>query len=176
VGDVRIGVAGWEISRVPPNGLTFFPTGEQELTPIAPHAPLELLRHGELSYFDHADFVPGLSRKVHADGREGYVAHVVRAASGRALLFLKIFHDSPASAQAPGEGEVELFANEDGAYVEVEVQGRYLQLEPGQSREFAVRWALIPLPASLTNLSNLTELARLAAGLARELGPPASPG
>lgn len=171
VGDAPVRAAGWEISRVPPGGLTFFPTGSAELTPIAPHAELLLIKTLGLSYYDHRHFALGPSRKVHADGREGFLAHVVRG-DREALLFLKTFDDQPPEAQAPGEGEVELFANEDGAYVEVEVQGPYVSLLPGQRATLAVRWTLVPLELGLAEPAQLERLAEVVRALAHEVGRP----
>jgi hypothetical protein len=171
VGDRGLTVAGWEISRVLPGGLTFFPTGDAELSPILPHAELRLKRHLGMSSFEHGGFQPGLSRKVHADGKEGFLAHVVRSASAP-LLFLKTFADSLPSDQAPGEGEIEIFANEDGAYVEVEVQGRYEVLEPGQSKSLLVRWTLAPLEPGLVEPSAFAQLSQYVRGLVEELGYP----
>ena len=59
-----------------------------------------------------------------ADGVGGFVAH---AASG--LLFLKSFADVPPELQAPGEGEIEIYAN--NRYVEIEVQGPYAVIDAG---------------------------------------------
>src|SRR5690606_30993025 len=93
-------MANWEISRVPGGGLTFFPTGATELTPIAPHSSLRLHHAFETSFYDHAEFSGRQSLKVHADGTGGYLAHV---AGG--LLLLKLFEDTLPQDQAPGEGE-----------------------------------------------------------------------
>jgi hypothetical protein len=126
-------LAAWEISRVA-GGVTFFPTGTIELTPIAPHGPLHLMRAADVSYFDHRSFQVGRSLKVHADGREGFLGHV----TGQ-LLLLKFFEKTPHELVAPGEGEVEIFAGEEGRYVEVEVQGPFAEIAPGGRSRFAVR-------------------------------------
>jgi hypothetical protein len=171
VGSASVSVAGWEISRVLPGGITFFPTGDFALTPIAPHADLVLGKVGSLSYFDHRDFEPGLCRKVHADGREGFLAHVDRTRPVP-LLFLKTFLDSAPLDQAPGEGEVEIFANDDGAYVEVEVQGRCVRLEPGQTNRLVVRWTLQTLDPRLAEAAALPELGALVREIAARVGTP----
>lgn len=150
IGERPVSVAGWQISRVAPGGLTFFLLGEQLLTPIEPHGELvveKALGHG---FFDHGRFEPGKSRKVHADAGAGYLAHVTApGADGRRVLFLKSFVDTRAAEQAPGEGEVEIFANEDGRYVEIEVQGPYQLIQPGESRSFQVEWRAMVLPREL---------------------------
>lgn len=143
-------VAGWEISRVEPRGLTFYPTGQVELTPVPPHGTLALHREHGWSFFDHASFELGRSAKVHADGELGVLAHVTAAnARGERVLFLKLFEDTSPASHAPGEGEVEIFANEDGAYVEVEVQGAHEEIPPGQEQVFHVRWLLAAVPSDV---------------------------
>jgi len=154
-GDRAFSMANWEIARVPPGGLTFFPTGSHELTPIAPHAALHLEKRLGCSFFDHRQFSPGLSRKLHADGQGGFLAH----ATGSHLI-LKMFADTTFEQQAPGEGECEIFANLDGKYVEIEVQGAYVAIAPGQRHDFLVRTAIIPV--SQLDLSDLEAWAQLA--------------
>ena len=137
-------MANWEISRVPAGGLTFFPTGETEVTPISPHASLVLQKSAGTSFYDHASFEGDRCLKVHADGTGGYLAHL----SGR-LLMLKLFEDLLPAEQAPGEGECEIFANEDGKYVEIEVQGRYEEIPVGGQSITRVRTTVCPLPSEL---------------------------
>jgi hypothetical protein len=139
-------MASWEISRVPPGGLTFFPTGSGVLTPIPPHGRLEPESDSGVSFYEHAGFLTGESLKAHADGQEGLLAHLVR---GSNLLVLKLFQDSPPADQAPGEGEVEIFANLDGRYVEVEVQGPYVSIPPGGANSFSVRTSVVPVPPAV---------------------------
>lgn len=172
VGTTPCRVAGWEVSRVLPGGLTFFPTGEAELTPIAPHGELALERAANgSSYYDHSSFEEGRSVKVHADGRGGYLAHVTAAdTAGPRLLFLKLFRDTPPAEQAPGEGEVEIFANEDGRYVEIEVQGAYESIPPGERRTFRVRWVVREIPPSVEVGIGSETLRAFVEGLAGELG------
>lgn len=145
VGSSEFRMASWEISRVPAGGLTFFPTGTSEISPVPPHFELVMEKIEGTSFFDHAGFVPGKSRKIHADGSGGYLAHL---AGG--LLLLKIFEDSQSEAQAPAEGECEIFANLDGKYVEVEVQGPYSLVKPGERSSFTVRTAVVELPQGLS--------------------------
>jgi hypothetical protein len=149
-------MASWEISRVPAGGLTFFPTGERELTPILPHSLMTTHKAHGATFYDHLGFSTGKCLKLHADGTGGYLAHV---ADG--MLILKLFADAPPERQAPGEGECEIFANEDGRYVEIEVQGAYDEIQPGQRGSFDVRTAVCDLPPGLEreNLSGLRAFA-----------------
>lgn len=140
-------VAGWEISRVPPGGLTLYPTGQAELSPVPPHAQLPLMYEQGYSLYDHAGFSVGQNLKVHADAARGLLVHLTAPSSaGKRFAFFKLFQDSTPEQQAPGEGEVEIFANEDGRYVEIEVQGAYQTLTPGEKRSFCVTWAVREVP------------------------------
>jgi hypothetical protein len=83
------------------------------------------------------------SQKFTGDGAEGWLAHV----AGDKLL-LKTWADVPSSQQAPApEGEVEIYAA--ATYVELEPQGPFTQLAPGQSLEWSVRWYLRQLPSDV---------------------------
>ncbi len=144
IGSTSFAMANWEIMRVPAGGLTFFPTGLTELTPIPPHDILPTEKIAGTTFFEHSHFTPGRCQKLHADGQGGYLAHLHGD-----LLILKLFVDTLPSDQAPGEGECEIFANDDGKYVEVEVQGPYRMIEPGADSAFFVRTAVCPLPSSL---------------------------
>jgi hypothetical protein len=158
LGEEAFSMASWEISRVPPGGLTFFPSGARVLTPIPPHAELLLQDSEGVSFYDHSTFEPGLSRKVHADGSEGFLAHLQGD-----LLVLKVFVDTPPERQAPGEGEVEIFANFDGRYVEVEVQGAYETIAPLAKSSWVVRTRVVVVPAAQRqDLEALVALARAA--------------
>lgn len=165
IGPGPLRIAAWEISRVLPGGLTFFPTGERELSPIEPHGRLELEKSEGCSFFDHGTFTPGHSSKVHADGREGWLAHLAGS-----RLILKTFRDSSPDEQAPGEGEVEIFANLDGRYVEVEVQGPYVTIEQGARSSFAVRTHVATVSDAVAQ--NRAELVKVARRLAAGVGIP----
>lgn len=146
--------AAWEVSRVPPGGLTFYPAG------ATAGGALRLDRIGDGSWYRHDP--SGLTEegaKSFADGTGGFVAHVV----GR-LLFVKAFSDLPPRSQAPGEGEVEIHAND--RYVEVEVQGPYVRIEPGEVALWPVRWFLREIPPNMSLTAGSDELMSFAAQVA----------
>ncbi len=169
-GEGTFSMASWEISRVEAGGLTFFPSGAASLTPIPPHAELVCEEVHETTFYDHSTFEIGACRKLHADGKGGYLAHL----SGD-LLMLKVFEDSLPEEQAPGEGECEIFANEDGKYVEVEVQGPYRSIGSGQASSFSLRTAVLLLPPSLTH-KDRAGLRAFADEWVARLSPPAQEG
>jgi hypothetical protein len=152
-GDRPRAVAPWEISRVRAKGLSFYPKGASR------SGSLLVEEHDGVVWYLHDPSVLGDPGKKHfADGTGGYVAHVAGE-----LLFIKSFKDIGPEAQAPGEGEIEIYAND--RYVEVEVQGPLTSLDPGASLSWTVMWQLCRLPASLHVTPGA--LASLAASLAK---------
>lgn len=146
-GGAPFNVAPWEVTRVAQGGLTFFPTGDIQFTPGGSN-PLPVFASANVTWFNGAAHPPdGQQKKMNADGKEGWVAHVAGD-----LLFLKTFADVPSSAQAPGEGEVEIFAQtaSEGGYVEVENQGSYAEIPPGGSSTYEVTWIVRELPSGVT--------------------------
>jgi Domain of unknown function (DUF4380) len=132
-------LAPWQVTRVRPNGLTFFPAGVR-------HAPsnLPVLETGGVTWFSHAiDRVDG-HQKLFADAREGWVAHV-----DGGVLLVKTFALVAREAQAPGEAQVEIYASTTHRYVEVELQGAYEIIPPGGVLTWNVDWWLRRLPDEL---------------------------
>jgi hypothetical protein len=152
-GDVTRDVAPWEISRVRARGLTFFPMGSSSSGTLTVEE-----QEGVIWYLHDPSVLGDPGKKHFADGAGGYLAHVAGE-----LLFVKSFKDVPPHAQAPGEGEIEIYAND--RYVEVEVQGPYTRLEPGSALSWTVIWQLCRLPASLHVTPGA--LAALAGSMAR---------
>jgi hypothetical protein len=147
--------APWEVSRVRSRGLTFFPTGAWAT------GPLRVERCPTATWFDHDPAALNeVGQKSIADGACGFVAH---AADG--LLYLKSFADVPPERQAPGEGEVEIYAN--NRYVEIEVQGPYASIDAGACASWKVTWYLRKLPASIVASSRNAELLAFTAGVVR---------
>ncbi|HXK18996.1 MAG TPA: hypothetical protein VNG33_14390 [Polyangiaceae bacterium] len=146
-GNLPVNWAPWEITRMPADGLAFWPTGGAPFgaSPMPTSAaqghtwcdPSET--HGE--------------GKVFADGAGGYLAYLV----GDRLL-LKAFQDQPASAAAPGEAEIELYVNADHSYVEVENQGAYACIAPGQTVSWQVTWYARQLPAGAARAGGRADL------------------
>ena len=83
------------------------------------------------------------NRKINADGK-GWLAF-----SDKGLLFVKTFPDLDASQPAPAEAEIQIYANPGKTFVEIEEQGAYTTLKPGEEVNWTVRWYLVPndLPA-----------------------------
>ena len=79
------------------------------------------------------------NRKINADGH-GWLAY-----SADGLLLIKQFDDLDASAPAPGEAEIQVYVNRGKSYIELESQGAYATLAPGEQLSWTVRWMLLPV-------------------------------
>ena len=135
-------VAPWEVTRVHTNGMAFFPKGTGE-------------RWGNLSsfaedkdgitwfYYDQ-DKIPAQHHKFFSDGAGGWVAQI-----NNDVIFLKKFSDIPATKAAPGEAEIEIYTDQKKSYVEIEQQGSYQKLQPGESLTWDVKWFISKLPGGI---------------------------
>lgn len=122
-------VAPWEISRVPAGGLMFFA------------APKETVRPADIMPFQYADDLVWIpydvserQRKMFANS-QGWLAFV-----DNGVLFLKTFEDIDATQAAQGEDELEIYYNSGKSYIELENQGAYKELQPGESYTWTVKW------------------------------------
>jgi hypothetical protein len=105
--------------------------------------------------------LPTEGRKHSADGAGGWLAHV----AGSTLL-VKTFSDVPADKQAPApEAEIAIYAAP--RYVELEPQGPYTQLMPGESLTWSVRWIVQRLSLDARAEVGNAALVELAQSLAR---------
>ncbi len=127
-------VAPWEITRVPNNGgLIFFDAPVESITP----AGLMDFRCVEGVAWYQPD-VTQQNRKINADGK-GWLAY-----ANDGLLLVKQFTDLDASQVAPDEAEVQVYVNRGKTYIELESQGAYTSLQPGERLDWTVTWRLLP--------------------------------
>jgi hypothetical protein len=132
--------APWEVSRVPRGGITFFPLGSS-LT----KGPLTVTQADGIVWFDDGtkSATSDDGSKLFADGASGYEAYALGG-----ILFLKRFADQPATAQAPGEGEICIYPG--ATWLEFEVQGPYTQIAKDGTLPWKVEWKLLKIPSSVT--------------------------
>jgi len=130
-------VAPWQNTRVRPRGLTFYPSSR----PAYDWSSLRLAPQDGVVWFQHDPEKLRESAKLYADGEEGWVAHV-----DGDLILVKVFPNVPPEQQAPREGEIIIYVHESGRFVEVEQQGAYATLLPGEAFTWPVRWILRRLP------------------------------
>ncbi|KAA9356944.1 DUF4380 domain-containing protein [Larkinella humicola] len=132
-------VAPWEVTRVHPGGLTFYPSGSDNRWGNIAGLAEDL---EGITWFQHQKTAyPSLHNKFFADGSEGWLAQVKDG-----ILFVKKFPEITANEAAPSEAEIEIYTNQAGTYVEIEQQGRWQELQPGASLTWEVSWFLRRLP------------------------------
>ncbi len=124
--------APWEVTRVPKEGLAFFPAA----APPAAGSTLEPRMVDGIAWVD-VQQAPPRDSKLFQDGAEGWLAF-----AHRELVFIKVFEDVAPADQAGGEAEIEVFINGSFGYVELEQQGPYAMLAPGASSTWRVTWLL----------------------------------
>ena len=126
-------VAPWEITRVPNGGVIFFDADPAAVTP----AGLMPVRAADGAAWIDVD-VANENRKVNIDGKGWF------AFSDNGLVLVKRFQDLEAAEPAPKEAEIQVYINARKTYVELECQGPYTVLQPGEALTWGVRWYLVP--------------------------------
>ena len=144
-------VAPWEISRVVADeeGLIFFDAPVEGITP-ANLIPFKGEAGASWYYFETG----AQNRKINADGK-GWLAY---AANG--LLMIKKFDDLTPSQPAPDEAEIQVYVNQGKTYIELESQGEYKTLAPGEGFTWDVDWYLVPLKDKPVPSKKLLDLVR----------------
>jgi len=144
-------VAPWEISRVVADeeGLIFFDAPVESITP-ANLIPF----NGEAGASWYNFETGSQNRKINADGK-GWLAY---ASNG--LLMIKKFDDITSSQPAPDEAEIQVYVNQGKTYIELESQGEYKSLAPGEGLTWVVDWYLIPLKDKAVPSKKLLDLVR----------------
>jgi len=145
-------IAGWEVSRVAPEGVTFFAGTELQALGGLP-APTLDTDASSVVWMNHAE--QPLEAKLGAHATEGFVAYQTRR-----LLFVKTFHDVPKDKVFDGEADVELYVMPT-RYVEIEQQSAAELLGPGQSLGYRLKWFLRELPEAFTPGTTRSELYEL---------------
>ena len=143
-------VAPWEITRViNDGGVIFFKAPLKGITPAGLMAFEE--KYGAVWYCpDEAN----QNRKINADGK-GWLAY-----ANNGLLLLKKFDDLKADQPAPDEAEIQVYVNRGKSYIELESQGAYTTLQPGQEVKYTVRWYLKPFDGDATPSKQLLKMTK----------------
>lgn len=142
-------VAPWEITRVPNEGIVFFDASSGTITPAD---LIPFTQEYGVSWY-HTDARNG-NRKINADGN-GWLAY-----TNNNLLLVKTFPDLESSQSAPAEAEIQLYVNSGKTYLELESQGAYTELKPGESLSYTVRWYLMPVNSESITSQQLISKAR----------------
>lgn len=141
--------APWQVTRVPRNGITFFPTGTGSCSGTCP-TELTIAKAGGFSFweYDASDVGAGSPGGGNAwgdkwvgDGANGWLAH---AHDGVVLLFQ--FPDVAAAQFPPGDGDIAIYASAQAPYVEIEPEGAYAPIAAGATLSWKVKWSLHAIP------------------------------
>ena len=150
-GDAERKVAPWEISRVvaDESALIFFDAPVEGITP-AGLIPFKAESGASWYSFEQAP----QNRKINSDGK-GWLAY----AAGN-LLMIKKFADLTPTQPAPDEAEIQVYVNQGKTYIELESQGEYKNLQPGESLTWEVVWYLVELKDAPNPSKKLLDLVR----------------
>jgi hypothetical protein len=156
-------VAPWQVTRAAREGVLVWAAGE----PFTDADRMQKQQEDPGCWFRHADstatfgglvtagahaaiVVPEVptTSKYFTDAR-GWLAHIHRG-----ILFLRTFPDLTPEQAAPRQGELELYFNVERDYIELENQGAYVTLAPGQRLHYRVVWRFRSLPATAGELGS----------------------
>jgi len=135
----------WEVTRVWPNGLMFFPSGTTIKLDFL--AQLVQVKQAQgYTWYDNTTHLMGKGEsKAGSDSSGGFIAQVAPHTKGD-LLFIKAFQGTPAAAAPPGHYPVEFFCNDPHTYVEIEDHSSYNDIAAGATYTQTVTWYLRRLP------------------------------
>lgn len=129
-------VAPWQNSRIEKKGLVFFPKGKQPLTQGQHFKTVPVQEKDGIVWLSLQPDMLSEGEKLITDGAEGWLAY-----ANDGLLLVKQFEDVAPQQQAPGEGDVEIYVAKSGAnFTEIEPQGPYQTLQPGEELTWTVKW------------------------------------
>ncbi len=145
-GNEEVKVAPWEITRVPSGGFIFCEAPE-----IYPAT--EMTYTTEMGWQWIQFIAKPQNRKTFADCK-GWLAF-----ANDGLLFVKQFPDITSQEAAPGEEDFEIYFNPGQTFTEIENQGKYVTLQPGEKTSWTVKWTVksISKEATKSELKALTE-------------------
>ena len=144
-------IAPWEISRVPSEGVIFFDATPETITPIG-LLPVSFEDGASWYQVDEAR----ANRKINADGAGWY------AYANNGLVLVKSFEDIDGTQPAPKEAEIQVYVNAGKTFIELEAQGPYTSLKPGEALTWTVRWYLLPFDGDAAPSQALIDLVKSA--------------
>ena len=124
-------VAPWEITRVPNGGFLEFEAKPEGVTP----ADLMKVTFDDSKATLEVD-VANENRKINVDGKGWLKFH------DNGLVLTQKFPDIAPADAAPGEAEIQVYIDARKSFVEIEAQGPYTELQPGEKLDWTVRWYL----------------------------------
>lgn len=137
-------VAAWEVTRVDTSGRAFFPLSGE--APMDKSSLQNIKKIDDYLWYDPDYEKLESSQKYFGYGKKGYLGWV----TGN-ILFVKSFPDIRPDQPAPGQAEIEIFAHAQYPYIELENHGPYVNLQPGETLNYEVKWYLKKLRENLTD-------------------------
>ena len=145
LGTTSFRLSHWEVTRVFPDGLTFFPSGATTKLDFLPQL-VKVTQAQGYTFYDNTTHVMGKGEsKAGSDSSGGFIAQVAPHAKGD-LLFIKAFTGITAAQAPPGHFPIELYCNDPHTYVELEDHSAYDMIAPGATSTRRVTWYLRRLP------------------------------
>lgn len=139
-------VAPWEVTRVPGEGTISFAA---PVDSIWPAGLMDFKQDKDEAIYD-IDKVDR-QRKINANGHPLTAGSDRQICKGKSwlryrnngLALTKYFPDMKAGEAAPGEDEIQVYVHQGALYCEIEEQGPYTLLKPGESLDWTVYWHLV---------------------------------
>lgn len=150
--DADKSVAAWEVTRRIAGGISFFPASPDSAVMKKSTLPGVSVKDG-IVWFDYDSSKIVSDCKLFALASEGWLANVKDS-----VLFLKTFTDIPDSQLPPGQGEIEIYANKEKQYIELENHGEYTSLFPGDSLTYKMKWIIKTIPKNIDKSAGSEEL------------------
>ena len=147
-GTAAFSIAAWEVTRVFPNGLTFFQTG----TTMEPNISTVVMPFQQAlgdTWYDNSTQARGNGdSQAFFDTPGGYLAHDAPNPNGD-LLFIKTFPVITVAMAPPGQLPAALYTTNDpdpNDYEEIEEHSAYSPIQAGATYTQTVHWYLRRLP------------------------------
>jgi hypothetical protein len=152
--------AAWEVSRLHKKGLSFFPVSKHgiDMERNIDSSITTLTKNGMMwhSYDPSQVGHPGKHCKTFAFGAEGWMAYAVDG-----VLLIKQFPNVAPEYIANGESDIEIYVCPRFNYIELESQGPYTEIAPGEDLEYVVTWYLKKIPGNLDQQPGNPDLVKL---------------
>jgi hypothetical protein len=146
--------APWEVSRVNKEGLFFFPMGQGSIGKKSFEEARTEIIDGIAWYKDEKEKPENHQLSI-ADGSEGWMAYAI---DGK--LFIKKFPDIKPDMFAPGEAEISFYISPEADYIEIEVQGKYETIQPGERTTWKIEWIGMDIPPNIEVKKGSKELVK----------------
>ena len=147
-------VGAWSVTRVPCDGFVFFPDGGKGKVPDS-NLMLDIQNEG-INWILLNKTQIKEQQKLFSTASEGWLAYAING-----VLFIKQFPDTNPENYSPQQGEVEIYVKENKSYIELENQGNYQLLQPGESLSYVENWYLLSIPKEINIISGNRELPKL---------------